>query len=422
MELATRLSKAWRTLAGKEERSLQLPSQLMKLVNAYSGDRKVTEDSAFALSAVYAAIDQISSSLASLPLNPMEKRGEQRIIAENHDQYPLLKRYSGYGKTAFDWKKQMWVHALGWGNGLSEIVRDPNTTRPLGYKIIHPATVNNVVEVDGMPVYLIQKEGGGERALLWNQVIHIKAMSDGSLWAKSPIRTHADTISAGLNRNEYSSTMMKNGGFISGVLSVPTWMSAEQKKAITDAWQDNFGGASKAGKTPLLEGGMEYKSISINPVDAQLVEIMNLTIEEVARIFLIPPHKIGHLSKSSFSNIEQQSIEYVQDCLIPWGVRLEQELDIKIFRLSEANTHYTKHEFRALLRGDVAAQTEHFVKMLAHSVYSPNDVLKLMDMNPVDGGDVRFVASNLIDLEYFSDFSKKLADETSGSANTQTGR
>ena len=402
----------------QEERSLSLPSALTKLVEGQGYKKKVTEDSAFGLSVVYAIIDQISSSLASLPLNPYMTDGSGRTVDKNHDQYKLLKRYPGYGLSPFEWKKQMLVHALGWGNGLSEIVRDPTTSRPLGYKIIHPSMVKSVEVVDGMPLYDIE---GYAKPLLWQNVIHVRAMSSGEYWSKSPLRVHAETISAALSRNEYSASMMRNGGFIKGIIKVPTWLEDKQSKAIRDSWGNLYGGVQNAGKTPVLEGGTEFQNVSIDPVDAQLVETMNFTVEELARIYLIPPHKVGHLAKSSFSNIEQQSIEYVQDCLTPWAVRFEQALDLKVFRFSEVD-HFTKFELNALMRGDIAARTAFYVQMLSHSVFSPNEVRVLEDKNPVDGGDVRFVASNLIDLKYFEDFSKKLANEETGSANTQTGR
>jgi HK97 family phage portal protein len=414
-----RIAKAWGVLTGKsEERSLSLPSALTKLIEGSGQRRTVTEDSAMGLSVVYAIIDQISSSLASLPLNPYISVGNSRNVDKNHDQYQLLKRYPGYGLTPFEWKKQMLVHALGWGNGLSEIVRDSETGRPLGYKIIHPSMVKSVEVVKNMPVYDIE---GYDRPLLWNEVIHIRALSTGDYWSKSPLRVHAETISAALSRNEYSASMMRNGGFIKGIIKVPTWLEDKQSKAIRESWGNLYGGVLNAGKTPVLEGGTEFQNISIDPADAQMVETMNFTVEELARIYLIPPHKVGHLSKSSFSNIEQQSIEYVQDCLTPWAVRFEQALDLKIYRVRETD-HFTKFELNALMRGDIAARTAFYVQMLSHSVYSPNEVRQLEDSNPVEGGDVRFVASNLIDLKYFEDFSKKLANEETGSANTQTGR
>jgi HK97 family phage portal protein len=181
--------------------------------------------------------------------------------------------------------------------------------------------------VKNMPVYDIE---GYYRPLLWNEVIHIRALSTGDYWSKSPLRVHAETISAALSRNEYSASMMRNGGFIKGIIKVPTWLEDKQSKAIRESWGNLYGGVLNAGKTPVLEGGTEFQNISIDPADAQMVETMNFTVEELARIYLIPPHKVGHLSKSSFSNIEQQSIEYVQDCLTPWAVRFEQALDLKI--------------------------------------------------------------------------------------------
>lgn len=156
---------------------------------------------------------------------------------------------------------------------------------------------------------------------------------------------------------------------------------------------------------------MDFQPISVKPADAQLVEVMQFTVEEVARIFQIPPHKIGHLAKSSFNNIEEQSIEYVQDCLLPWAVRFEQAIDMKVFRQADRGRYFVKFDLNALLRGDIEARKDFYREMLAHGVLSPNDVRRLEDMNPVEGGDVRMVQSNLIDIRYLEQFSQKISNE-----------
>lgn len=391
-----------------EARSYE-PLEWAILVNAGVKSYKigVKEETALAVSAVFAAVDRISSSLASIPLNIYEQRGDTRIKAVDYDQYYLLHTAPNIKYNSFQFRKTLFSHALLWGNGYVRIHRDQNA-RPKYYEIILPSHVTDIKDVDDRLYYHIQ---GVAEPIPYYDMIHITGMSLDGYMGKSPVRIHAESLGAALARNQYSASVMENGGFMSGIIKSAGQLKPEQKEGLRNSFMDRHTGAKNAGSIAVLEYGLEYQQLGMSPKDVQLIEAMKFTVEDVARIYGIPQHMIGNLDRSTNNNIEHQGIEYVQYCLMPWAVAFETAVDSRIHRIFDRGRYYTKLELNALLRGDINSRKEFYKDMLDRGVFSINDVLGLEDMNPVAGGDTRMVMANMMPLDKVNDFYQAKIDK-----------
>ena len=187
---------------------------------------------------------------------------------------------------------------------------------------------------------------------------------------------------------------------MSGVLEAPQKLTPEQGAKLKTQFSSQYSGADNAGKVIVLEEGMKFNSIGLPPADAQFLDTRKFTAREVASMFRVPAHKMGDLERSTNNNIEQQGIDYVTNCLTPWAVSTEQEYRLKLLRTSEVDTHYWKHNFNGLLRGDAAARGAYYRVMTDIGAYSINEVRALEDANGIGApGDVRFVQVNRQTLE-----------------------
>lgn len=372
-----------------------LPSWMLRPVN---GKKAVKEDTSLTVSAVYACVDRISSSLASVPFNIYERTADGRRLARNYDQYRLLHSSPSPGITSYQFRRQLIAHALLWGNGYAYMERNASSTRPASYRIIHPADVQEILMEEGEPYYKIKDFP--EPVPYWD-IIHITALTTDGIMGKSPIQLHRDTIGAALGRSEYADSIMANGGYVSAVIESDAVIPDNVKQGLKDSWTSQYGGSANAGKVAILDRGLKLRPMSMPLTDQQYIESQKFGVEEIARIFGVPLHLIGSLDRATFSNIEQQSIEFVQNCLRPWAVNIEQAFDSKIFRILERDEmrFYTKFELNGLLRGDLNARKEYYSTMIQFGVMSINEVRALEEMNNIAEGDRYFVQANMIPLD-----------------------
>jgi HK97 family phage portal protein len=393
----------WKDTKQPEQRSTGYDRLLALSIGGTSspGDG-ISESTALSVSAVYAAVDKISSSLASIPFNVFERQNDGgRRVAVDNDQYNLVHKMPSPYLTSFQFRKTLLTHVLLWGNGYIYLIRDKNTTRPIEYKIINPLDVSDIKMIDGELMYYIHDRG----PVPFYDIIHITGLGTGvgpnEYFGKSPIRLHAETVGAARYRQIYGHASMKNGGMMSGLIKAPGALTPEQKQNLRQSFIDRHSGPQNAGSTAILEYGLEYMQLAMNPADVQLIETMKFGVEDIARIYGIPPHMIGHLEQSTNNNIEHQAIEYVQYCLMPWATAIEQAFDCRIFRVKEkeAGRYFVKLGLNALLRGDVQGRGEYYRLMLDRGIFSINEVRALEEMNAVEGGDIRLVQANMMTIE-----------------------
>ena len=230
-------------------------------------------------------------------------------------------------------------------------------------------------------------------------MFHVVGLGFDGLIGHSPIAMAKNAIGLSLAAEEYGSSFFSNSGTPSGVLEHPGVLKEPEK--VRDAWNDAYGGSGNAHKVAVLEEGMKFSAISINPQDAQFLETRKFQVNEICRIFRVPPHMIADLEKSSFNNIEQQSLDFVTNTIRPWLVRIEQSIFQQLLTEKEQESLFVKFNVDGLLRGDFQSRMNGYAVGIQNGFMSPNDVRELEDLNRIPaelGGDRYLCNGNMIDI------------------------
>ena len=248
--------------------------------------------------------------------------------------------------------------------------------------------------------------------LLPRDVLHIPGLGFDGLVGYSPIAMAKNAIGLAIATEEYGAKFFANGAAPSGVLEHPGTIKDPTK--VREAWQSQFGGSSNSGKVAVLEEGMKYTPISISPEQAQFLETRKFQINEIARIFRVPPHMVGDLEKSSFSNIEQQSLEFVKYTLDPWVMRWEQSIQRSLFTPNEKKNYFVKFNVEGLLRGDYQSRMQGYATARQNGWMSANDIRELENLDRIpeeSGGDLYLVNGNMLPLEKAGAFADTKTDD-----------
>ena len=377
--------------------------------------KPVNERTAMQTSAVYACVRVLSETLASLPLHVykyIDNGGKE--MQTQHYLYPILHDNPNPEMTSFVFRETLMSHLLIWGNAYAQIIRD-GRGRVLAMYPLLP----NRMEVDRAPsgalVYTyrlniddVQYKKETTLTLGPDDVLHIPGLGFDGLVGYSPIAMAKNAIGMALATEEYSATFFANGANPGGLLEHPGVIKDPQK--VRDSWNSAYQGGGKAHKVAVLEEGMSYKSIGIPPEQAQFLETRKFQINEIARIFRVPPHMVGDLERSSFSNIEQQSLEFVKYTLDPWVIRWEQALQKSLILPSEKNSHFVKFNVDGLLRGDYAKRMNGYALARQNGWMSANDIREMENMNRIpaeEGGDLYLVNGNMTKLADAGAFAAK---------------
>lgn len=381
--------------------------------------KPVNERTAMQTSAVYACVRILSESLAGLPLHVYKYLdGGGKELQSDHYLYPILHDNPNPEMTSFVFRETLMSHLLVWGNAYAQIIRD-GRGRVLAMYPLLP----NRMEVDRAPsgslVYTYrlnnddpQYKNDTTLTLGPDDVLHIPGLGYDGLIGYSPIAMAKNAIGMALATEEYGATFFANGANPGGVLEHPGVIKDPQK--VKDSWNTAYQGGGKAHKVAVLEEGMSYKTIGIPPEQAQFLETRKFQLNEIARIFRVPPHMIGDLDKSSFSNIEQQSLEYVKYTLGPWVTRWEQAFQKSLILPSEKNSHFVKFNLDGLLRGDYAKRMNGYALARQNGWMSANDIREMENMNRIpaeEGGDLYLVNGNMTKLADAGAFAKKTQTE-----------
>ena len=241
-----------------------------------------------------------------------------------------------------------------------------------------------------------------------SDVLHIPGLGFDGLVGYSPIAMAKNAIGMAIACEEYGAKFFANGAAPGGVLEHPGTIKDPQR--VREAWQSQFGGSGNSNKIAVLEEGMKYTPIGISPEQAQFLETRKFQINEIARIFRIPPHMVGDLEKSSFSNIEQQSLEFVKYTLDPWVIRWEQSIMRTILSFDEKKQYFVKFNLEGLLRGDYASRMSGYATARQNGWMSANDIRELenLDRIPADeGGDLYLINGAMTKLQDAGAFAKQ---------------
>ena len=369
------------------------------LFGGTTSGKAVNERTAMQTSAVYACVRILAESVAGLPLHVYERTANgSKSTKPSHPLYRLLHDEPNREMTSFVFRETLMSHLLLWGNAYSQIIRDGRGF-PIALYPLLPGRMAVDRNESGELVYTYQSDKGQVK-LRRENILHIPGLGFDGLIGYSPIAMAKNAVGLALATEDYGATFFANGANPGGVLEHPGVIKPEQADRLRESWQSQFGGAN-AHKVAVLEEGLKFHQMSIPPEQAQFLETRKFQINEIARIFRVPPHMVGDLEKSSFSNIEQQSLEFVKYTLDPWVVRWEQSLQQALILPSEKATIFIKFNLDGLLRGDYQSRMQGYSTGIQNGFMSVNDVRGLEDMNLLtaeEGGDLHFVNGNMVKL------------------------
>lgn len=306
--------------------------------------------------------------------------------------------------SSFVFRETLMTHLLLWGNAYAQIIRNGKGEVVALYPLMpNKMTVDR--DEKGQLYYSYQRSNdeaipdSGKVILKPSDVLHIPGLGFDGLVGYSPIAMAKNAIGMAIACEEYGAKFFANGAAPSGVLEHPGTIKDPSK--VREAWQSQFGGSGNSGKVAVLEEGMKYTPISISPEQAQFLETRKFQINEIARIFRVPPHMVGDLEKSSFSNIEQQSLEFVKYTLDPWVIRWEQSLSRALFSPDEKKNYFFKFNVEGLLRGDYASRMTGYATARQNGWMSANDIRELENLDRIpaeEGGDLYLINGNMLPL------------------------
>lgn len=369
--------------------------------------KTVNETTALQISAVFACCKILAESVACLPLHVYQQDDKgNKTLATKHPLYYLLHDSPNPEMTAYTFKENTMLHLLLNGNSYSQIVIRGDRIIGLYPLISNRMTVKR--DDSGEIIYTYRPSTGENKhmkkpeevTLRRQDVLHIPALGFDGVIGFSPIAMARNAIGVAIATEEFGAKFFENGARPSGVLEHPDTVKNFDK--LREEWQKVYGGSQNAGKVAILEEGMKYQQISIPPNDAQFLDTRKFQIAEIARIFRVPLHMLNELDRATFSNITQQSLEFVVYTLTPWLVRLEQSFNKSLFNEAERGKYFVKFNVEGLLRGDYETRMRGYQIALQSGIMSVNEVRELEDFNAIPaeaGGDLHLVNGNVAKLE-----------------------
>lgn len=366
----------------------------------------VTADSAMRIAAYYACVRVLSETLASLPLilyRRLPGGGKER--ATDHWLYPLLHSAPNGWMTSFSWREMGMAHICLRGAAYSRIVADARGRRQL--IPLHPDQVRTIQRESGELAYEVQPRTGASYVLLQDEMLRIPFMTLDGINPITPIQAQRDTLGSAIAAQEHHARFWANdarptGGWIE---LEGDFRDDESRKKYRDQWQEYMTGQNRH-KTAFLKRGMKYHPFQANAADIQYIESRKLSRSEIAGIMRVPPHMIGDLERSTFSNIEQQSIDFVIYCMQPWARRWEQEIPRALLTEREQETYFCEFLFDGLLRGDATARANYFRTAVLTGWLNRNEVREIENLNRVEGLDEYLAPLNMSPADLLADAIK----------------
>ena len=394
---------------------------------ATSSGRPVTERSAMQMTAVYSCVRILAEAIAGLPLLVYRQGADgSKVKALDHPLYCLLHDEPNPEMTSFVFRETLMTHLLLWGNAFAQVVRN-GRDEVIGLYPLMPNRMTVGRDEAGRLYYEYQRtwdEPAGRYetvTLAARDVLHIPGLGFDGLVGYSPIAMAKNAIGLAQATEDYGASFFANGAAPGGVLEHPG--TIKDPARVRDSWQATFGGARNSNKIAVLEEGMKYTPISVSPDQAQFLETRKFQINEIARIFRIPPHMIGDLEKSSFSNIEQQSLEFVKYTLDPWVIRFEQAITKTLLSSREKPQIYVKFNLEGLLRGDYKSRMDGYAVARQNGWMSANDIRELENLDKIPaeaGGDLYLVNGNMLPLGLAGAYAQTTESESAVESTSES--
>ena len=393
--------------------------------------KPVNERTAMQTTAVYACVRILAEAVASLPLHVYEYRDDGgKKLVHDHPLYYLLHDEPNPEMTSFVFRETLMSHLLIWGNAYAQIIRD-GAGRVLGLYPLLPDKMEVQRDDKGNIYYVYSRNSDenptfkeyGNIKLKAEDVLHIPGLGFDGLIGYSPIAMAKNAVGMTLACEEYGASFFANGANPGGVLEHPGVLKDPSK--VRESWNSVYRGVNNAHKIAVLEEGMKYQQIGIPPEEAQFLETRKFQINEIARLYRIPPHMVGDLDKSSFSNIEQQSLEFVKYTLDPWVIRWEQSLQRSLLLPGEKGKYFIKLNVDGLLRGDYQSRMNGYAVGRQNGWFSANDIREMENMNPIpdeEGGNLYLINGAMTKLADAGAFAKMDTEQQNTPAQENSGK
>ncbi|GAA6311540.1 MULTISPECIES: phage portal protein [Bacillota] len=377
--------------------------------------KPVNEHTAMQMTAVYSCVRILAEAVAGLPLHLYKytaSGGKEKALS--HPLYFLLHDEPNPEMSSFVFRETLMTHLLLWGNAYAQIIRNGKGEVIALYPLM-PNRMSVDRDSSGALYYTYTRYSdeaptmnGMTVTLRSSDVLHIPGLGFDGLVGYSPIAMAKNAIGMAIACEEYGAKFFANGAAPGGVLEHPGTIKDPQK--VRDSWNAAYQGSSNSHRVAVLEEGMKYQPIGISPEQAQFLETRKFQINEIARIFRVPPHMVGDLEKSSFSNIEQQSLEFVKYTLDPWVIRWEQAISRALLRPDEKKLYFAKFNVDGLLRGDYVSRMNGYATARQNGWMSANDIRELENLDripPELGGDLYLINGNMTKLADAGIFANK---------------
>lgn len=383
--------------------------------------KNVDERSAMQVTTVYACVRILAEAVAGLPLHTYRYlSGGAKEKALDHPLYYLLHDEPNPEMTSFVFRETLMSHLLLWGNAYAQIIRNGKGQITALYPLMpNRMTVDRTSNGEIYYTYLVNDSDNptlkaqGQVYLRKEDIFHIPGLGYDGLVGYSPISMAKNAIGMALATEEYDAKFFENGASPSGVLEHPGTIKDPER--LRESWNSLFKGSGNSHKVAVLEEGLSFKPIAISPNEAQFLETRKFQIDEIARIFRVPPHMVGDLEKSSFSNIEQQSLEFLKYTLDPWVTRWEQSIHRSLILESEKRDYFVKFNVDGLLRGDYQSRMNGYAVGIQNGFMSPNDIRSLenMDLIPDElGGNLYLINGAMTKLQDAGGFMRSEPKKT----------
>ena len=388
---------------------------------------RVSADHSMRLAAVYACVRILSETMASLPFvmyRPRADGGKDRV--KDHWLYTLLAKRPNPFQNAFEWREMLQGHLVLRGNAYNRIVSNARG-EITQLSPIHPDRIRMELLPSGDYRYRVSDRQGQESVVPRGEIWHLRGLSSDGMMGLSPIDLARESLGMALAAQDYGARFFANDAKpTGGWIEFPgSFKDSEAKKVFRESYQSAQSGANR-GKVLVLENGMKFHEVGVTNKDAQFLELRKFQITDIARLFRVPPHMIADLERATFSNIEQQSLEFVMHTMTPWAERWEASIESDL--LFDGEELEIEFDFANLMRGDAASRSTYYQSGIQNGWLTRNEARIAENLNPLTGLDEPLRPLNMVeegaaeDLEIDAEQVEPPAQEVAEPVNETAAR
>jgi HK97 family phage portal protein len=385
-----------RWMASSEDRSAWGDFWFEPVSVRTSSGLRVSADNALRVAAVYASVRILAETMASLPFVLYRQRadgGKDKVT--DHWLYRLLAKRPNRYQNPYEWREMLQGHLALRGNAYNRIVAN-SRGEILELVPIHPDRIKMELTPAGDYRYRVTDRLGVESVVPRGEVWHLRGLSSDGLMGMSPIDLARESLGMALAAQDYGARFFANDAKpTGGWIEFPgSFKDSEAKKVFRESYQAAQSGANR-GKVLVLENGMKFHEVGVTNKDAQFLELRKFQITDIARLFRVPPHMIADLDRATFSNIEQQSLEFVMHTMTPWAERWEASIESEL--LFDGDELEVEFDFSNLMRGDAASRSTYYQSGIQNGWLTRNEARIAENLNPLDGLDEPLRPLNMVE-------------------------